>query len=255
MGKTRKAPAAIPDVSFETIYAAIEEECVRDDASKYRRRSRLKGPPTQIEVDLVGALRHMVRWAQQERFDPVNEEDVQCFLYHALVLQRGTSTGLRAKPTHGKLLEDGMHFPDLIIGEGPEAVYIEIKVRQAGSKPNHVAHRKDVRKLAKYHAQHRRFFILWDCTPNQIYLSKEQQAELQDDAKEAPGCTVWHYPELLSESADKNRARKAITKMRENGRDLSASSTKAAVKAHVTMRAKKLAWERTACESAMSRIK
>ncbi len=215
-------------------------------ASVWRAKAHLSGPPTNYEVKLAAALEHMVDWARAGKFSPLNEEDVQCFLYHALVLQFADATHIRTKLTHGSpgvVVGDrkvgGMHFPDLIIGKSnsdPDAIYIEIKVRTQTRKSFHQACLADVKKLALHHDSHRQFFILYDCDPKVVYLSAEQLSQLH--AAAGKGCSVWHYPYALNEDVGKDRAAKAIATMRAQGLDFEALAKSNARKAQKTKLAK-----------------
>ena len=233
---------------MEEIVMAIDGE-IADEASedakavaaKYRAEALMSGPPTVFELALVSALSLMVEWVQLKKFTPSNEEDVQCFLYHALVLELDSALQLHAKRTHskpeklefldGKFLVKDMHFPDLIIGDpnDSEAIYIEIKVRTLRRKSFHGLCVADVKKLAQHHSAHRQFFILFDCNPNAVYLSESQRDQLQGLA--APGCTVWYYPQQLTETVGKARAAKAIATMIKNNMDFSAMGSRNAKKA------------------------
>lgn len=218
---------AIEDISRNWDEALAEI----DLATRMRIEARLAGPPTRLELLLAAALLHMVDWAKAGRFRPANEEDVQCFLYHALVLETGSATALRAKSTLGKLIDGGMHFPDLILGEdpeGPDAIYIEIKFKSPSRKLFHGLCIADVQKLAEHHGDRRQVFVIWDSDPDKVYLSTQQKQQLLDAA--AIGCSVWHYPEGLDNSVGKARSQKAIETMRRNGLDLSALAKKNASK-------------------------
>ncbi|HJV96360.1 MAG TPA: hypothetical protein VJ608_10005, partial [Albitalea sp.] len=196
-----------PGQSVPAISPNMDGAATQDDAASSRAEAGLAGPPTRYEIALAAALKRMISWSRAGKFKPTNEEDVQCFLYHALVLELDTAAQLRAKPTHskpdktpfadGKRLVGDMHFPDLIIGDPnePDAIYIEIKVRAPSRTPFHGACLADVKKLGKHHLGHRQFFILYDCDPKVVYLNEEQKEDLLQAA--APGCTVWHYPREL----------------------------------------------------------
>lgn len=222
------------------------EVTAEETAGVWRAEARLPGPPTTYEVKLAAALDHLVSWARAGKFRPLNEEDVQCFLYHALVLQFADATRIRTKLTHGSpgvVVGDqkvgGMHFPDLIIGESdsdPDAIYIEIKVRAKTRKAFHQACLADVKKLAQHHNGHRQFFVLYDCDPEVVYLSDQQSRQLR--AAAGKGCTVWHYPYALNEDGGKGRAEKAIATMRAQGLDFNALARSNARKAQRTKLAK-----------------
>ena len=226
MKMTPIASAATP--AIHDLSGACNEGTAEEAAIIRRTESGLTGLPSGYEVKLAAALQHMVAWTRFGKFKPQNEEDVQCFLYHALVLQFDDATRIRTKLTHGSpgvaVGEEkvgGMHFPDLIIGESdgdPDAIYIELKVRAQTRKAFHQTCLADVRKLAKHHNTHRQFFILYDCHPKVVYLSAAQCNQLREAA--GKGCTVWHYPYDLNESVGKAKAAKAIATMLARGLDL-----------------------------------
>lgn len=248
--KMSKAEFTTPvDTSFAAIAAAFDAEIAAEQeevapqsvAATSRANAGLSGPPTHYEVALAAALQHMVTWVRLGKFAPTNEEDVQCFLYHALVLELETAIPIHAKPTHSKpetlkflderrLVED-MHFPDLIIGSPiePDAIYVEIKVRKKGRKSFHGLCVADIKKLAKHHSTHRQFFVLFDCDPHTVYLNDKQRADLTKCA--AAGCSIWHYPGRLNESPQKAAAERAIAKLRAKGYDFSAAGVQNAKKA------------------------
>ena len=68
----------------------------------------------------------LIEWKEDKRFTPENEESIQCFLYRGIVNYLGSAVGVRSKPTHGKLGEGDMNFPDFVLGE-PKQVIVEIK--------------------------------------------------------------------------------------------------------------------------------
>jgi hypothetical protein len=246
MGKKMKSATSVVMPTFEELTGAWDEAIAEKDAGIRRANAGLAGPPSDYEVKLAAALNHMVDWNHAGKFVPHNEEDVQCFLYHALVLQFADAARIRAKPTLGSpgvAINDekvgGMHFPDLIIGESdsdPDAIYVELKVRAQGRKASHQTCLADVQKLAEHHNTHRQFFILYDCDPKVVYLSAAQRAQLHDAA--GKGCTVWHYPYDLNEDVGKARAAKAIATLLERGVDLKALAKANAKKAAKTKLAK-----------------
>lgn len=241
MGKKMTSTTSVVMPAIDELAETCNEGTAEEAAGIRRAKAGLTGPPSAYEVKLAAALQHMVDWASAGKFKPHNEEDVQCFLYHALVLQFDDATRIRTKLTHGSpgvAVDDekvgGMHFPDLIIGESdrdPDTIYIELKVRAQTRKAFHQACLADVKKLAKHHDTHRQFFILYDCHPKVVYLSAAQCKQLREDAGQ--GCTVWHYPYEHNSGVGKAGAAKALATMFARGIDhkaLGKSNSKKAAK-------------------------
>ena len=246
MGKKMMPTISVAMPAIDDLAGTCNEGTAEEAASIRRTKAGLTGPPSGYEVKLAAALQHMVDWARAGKFKPQNEEDVQCFLYHALVLQFDDATRIRTKLTHGSpgvAVGDqkvgGMHFPDLIIGESdgdPDAIYIELKVRAQTRKAFHQACLADVKKLAQHHSTHRQFFILYDCHPKVVYLSAAQCNQLRETA--GPGCTVWHYPYDLNDDFGKTKAAKAVATMLASGIDFHVLGKSNATKAAKTRLAK-----------------
>lgn len=246
MGKKMTSTTVMAIPAVDKFARTCNEGHPETAAGIRRARAGLIGPPSNYEIKLAAAIQHMVDWARAGKFKPLNEEDVQCFLYHALVLQFEDATRIRTKFKHGSpsvAVGDekvgGMHFPDLIIGESdgdPDAIYIELKVRAQNRKAFHQACLVDVKKLAKHHNTQRQFFILYDCHPEVVYLSAAQCEQLAKAA--GPGCTVWHYPYEHNEDAGKVAAAKAIATMLARGIDLKGMAQANAAKAGKTKLAK-----------------
>ena len=246
MGKPITPATAVVMPDLDNMDGTNNERTAEELAGSWRIKSGLTGRPSSYEVNLAAAIQHMVDWARSRKFRPLNEEDVQCFFYHSLVLQFNDATCLRTKRTLGvprvkvgDINVGGMHFPDLIIGRGdrdPDAIYVELKVRAPGRKAFHQACLADVDKLAKHHKDHRQFFILYDCHPEVVYLSTEQHRQLLASA--GKGCTVWHYPAALNDNPGKAAAAAAIKTMRAKGSDLKARAKANAKTAQDTKLAK-----------------
>ena len=45
----------------------------------------------------------LTEWVASGKFAPRNEEDIQCFLFHGIVLELGTALGVRTKASSGNL--------------------------------------------------------------------------------------------------------------------------------------------------------
>ena len=196
---------------------------------------------TDYETSLIEAWKHLLDWVKQGKLRPQNEEDIQCFLYHALVLKLGTAVGIHAKATtakpeklkfqNGKLKVGEMHFPDLALGEDREhpVVVVEIKFRPIGRKYFFDRCKEDIAKLKRLHADCTYYFVLFDQDPENVFMDEHQFSELK--ASLSSNGRILVFPETLSSSALKGSARKAIAKMRESGVDFSELGRKGAAKA------------------------
>jgi hypothetical protein len=140
------------------------------------------GTAAKCELALEAAWVHLVDWASLKKFVPRNEEDIQCLLYHGLVLNLGTAVGIRAKATTAKpsklTFQDGrlsvgdMHYPDLALGEddiNPEVV-VEIKYRAATRGTFYGGCKKDIPKLRRLHDGRVHYFVLFDANPDYVFL-------------------------------------------------------------------------------------
>lgn len=246
MGKRTTSPKSGPMIPFDIMMSAMDDEVAEDDARHLRMQKGLPGPPTDYEVKLLAAFNHLTSSARLGKFRAFNEEDVQCFLYHALVLQFGDATRIRTKRRIGTPavkvganVVGGMIFPDLVIGESdddPNAIYIELKVRAQGAKSIFPHCLADLRKLASNHDLHRQFLILFDCHIDNVFLSGEEAEQLHQAAGKQ--CSFLHYPEKFNERPGKAAAAKALATMRKNGIDLSAQAKLASLKARHTIKSR-----------------
>jgi len=185
----------------------------------------------------IAAWEQLKEWVTAEKFNPENEEEIQCFLYHGIVSFLGDARAVKPKPTSGKpeklKFEDGklvvgdMHFPDFSIGQGTDnEVVIEIKfARVAGIGNLFSGCKNDIQKMKRHHPNAKRFFVLFDQEPKYVFLSEHQ---FQDLRNIDPDCRILHFPADLNMSPRKEAARKAIEKMRENGIDFSEKGRKSA---------------------------
>ena len=164
------------------------------------------------------------RLPKQDKFRPENEEDIQCFLYHGLILELGTAIGIKPKPTTAKpekpvvkgVVNFGdMHFPDIMLGN--DELVVEIKFARNGSVPYQKC-RDDITKMNKYHPNALRYFILYDKSADHIFLDEHQLNELQELARdkcaEGRECRILRHPEKLNPSPVKAWGRKAWETMK-----------------------------------------
>jgi hypothetical protein len=178
---------------------------------------------------LEKAWEHLLLWNSDGKFSPRAEEDIQCFLYHALVLQLGTARGISPKPTSGKdgknFFLDGklhvgnMHFPDLLVGPdgGEPEVAVEIKFKRKSRGTIYPSCLTDVEKLAKLHSARLQYFILFDEHSDHVFLDQYQFDQLRGMAH--AGCKIMMHPTPLNPSIHKIAARKAIDTQRKAGVD------------------------------------
>jgi hypothetical protein len=179
------------------------------------------------EAALVNAWEHLLKWAKEGKFRPTNEEDIQCFLYHGLVMELGTAVGIKPKPTitraekkglGGPVKSGDMHFPDLTLGDNE--VVVEIKFARGGLVPYQKC-KDDILKMNAHHLGACRYFLLYDSSPNHVFLDHFQLEELKQlarlDCSEGMECRVLYYPQDLNPSPVKQRGRKAWDTMRCKG--------------------------------------
>ena len=144
---------------------------------------------------LESAWSELIEWKEDKRFVPENEESIQCFLYRGIVNHLGSAVGVRSKPTHGKLGEGDMNFPDFVLGE-PKQVIVEIKYAR-GNASIVGSCIKDIEKMKALHYSEtvRRVFILYDEHPDCVFLNQEQMDSLQ---KVDSNCTMMTYPKEIN---------------------------------------------------------
>lgn len=183
----------------------------------------------------------LIEWVNQGRFDPQNEEDIQCFLYHGLVQQLGTAIGIRPKATtgkpeklmfqKGKLLVGDMHFPDFLLGsdESNPDVVVEIKFHRGMRSTFYAGCKRDLEKLKRHHDNRIHYFVLFDAHPEYVFLDSHQSEELR--GLSSKNCKILHYPPKLNTSPLKEKARRAIQTMRLAGVDFKVLGTNNARKA------------------------
>ena len=196
---------------------------------------------TNYMLALEAAWNELKQWADDGRFKPENEEDIQCFLYRGLVNELKTATGVRPKPTtdkprsifdrNGKLDVKDMHFPDFILGN-PKNVVVEIKFAR-GTASIFGSCKKDVEKMKlRHNAQGiSKVFILFDVHPEHVFLGESQLAVLKAID---PTCHLFHYPESLNPGTANTAAQKAADTKKKKAAAVQAKRSAAAKKAHAT---------------------
>ena len=138
-----------------------------------------------LETVVRDSWSELLQWVQEQRIYPENEEEIQCFLYYAIIKRLGDATLVKPKPTtdkpeklifaDGKLLVGNMHFPDLLIGAKREVV-VEIKFTRERRASNIFSGCKsDVLKMKKHYPDSKRFFVLYDVCPENVFLSASQR--------------------------------------------------------------------------------
>ena len=161
----------------------------------------------------------LTEWVASGKFVPRNEEDIQCFLFHGMVVELGTALGVRTKASSGNTWIGTRHFPDLVLGLDPEApdLIVEIKFRPMARSTFYNRCRLDVLKLKKYYDSRPHLFVLFDENPYFVFLDQHQRDELASNASQ--NCRILHYPLALNPSNGKAIARKAVETMRKAGKD------------------------------------
>ena len=185
------------------------------------------------------AWSELVTWHSQGRFVPENEEEVQCFLYYAMVSALGDARAVKPKPTTDKperlRFQDGnwdvgnMHFPDFSLG-GSQEVVVEIKfARHPKQAPNlYNACKEDIVKMLAHHPNSKRFFVLYDMHPDFVFLDEQQLHNLQALDSD---CEILRHPKALNQSPAKCWARAAVQTMKDRGDDFHERGRRNAAKA------------------------
>lgn len=158
-------------------------------------------------------------WVAAGKFTPRNEEDIQCFLYHGIVVELGTAIGVRTKASSGNLWLGSKHYPDLVLGQDaadPELI-IEIKYQPLGRKAIYNGCKLDIAKMKKYYDSRPHRFVLFDECPYFVFLDQHQYDELS--AMASSNCQILHFPTAFNPSSSKATARTAVETMRKAGKD------------------------------------
>lgn len=191
-----------------------------------------------LEQALRESWMELLEWIRLNKFKPENEEDIQCFLYYGLVTRLGDATLVKPKRTtgkpakltfsKGKLLVGDMHFPDLLIGKDGEIV-VEIKfMREQRARSIFSGCKSDIEKMHKHHLHRKRFFVLYDVCPENIFLSESQKDVLKAID---PECELLMYPITTNNSWQKKAAEKAVLTLSARGFDYPKQGTVNAAKA------------------------
>jgi hypothetical protein len=169
-------------------------------------------------------------WVNSGKFAPRNEEDIQCFLFHGIVVELGTAVGVHTKASRGNTWLGTRHFPDLVLGpdlEKPELV-VEIKYRPIIRSTFYNGCKVDIAKMKKFYDETPHRFVLFDANPYYVFLDDHQLKELTSMA--SANCKILHFPSGLNPSTGKAIARKAVDTMRKAGRDFRQMGLQAAAK-------------------------
>jgi len=83
----------------------------------------------QYTIAFERAWDRLTKWVASGKFAPQNEEDIQCFLFHGVVVELGTARGVRTKASRGNLWLGTKHFPDLVLGLDPYELSLPKKNR------------------------------------------------------------------------------------------------------------------------------
>ena len=160
---------------------------------------------------------------------PRNEEDIQCFLFHGIVVELGTALGVHTKASRGNLWLGTKHFPDLVLGLNPDEpeLIVEIKFRPMVRKTFYNGCKLDIAKMKKHYDARPHRFVLFDECPYYVFLDQHQYDELASTA--SPNCRILHFPSALNPSTGKAIARKAVETMRAAGKDFQKMGLQAAV--------------------------
>ena len=170
----------------------------------------------------------LTEWVASGKFAPRNEEDIQCFLFHGIVLELGTALGVRTKASSGNLWLGTKHFPDLVLGLSPDEpeLIVEIKYRSMIRKNFYNGCKRDIAKMRKHYDSRPHRFVLFDDCPYFVFLDRHQYDELTTLA--SPNCQILHFPSALNPSSGKAIARKAVDTMRKAGKNFQQMGLEAA---------------------------
>ncbi|MDO9481070.1 MAG: hypothetical protein Q8S96_17830 [Hydrogenophaga sp.] len=151
----------------------------------------------------------LTEWVASGNFSPCNEEDIQCFLFHGIVVELGTAVGVRTKASSGNLWLGTKHFPDLVLGLNPKEpeLIVEIKYRSMLRKAFFNSCKSDIEKMKKYYDTRPHRFVLFDENPYFVILDQSQYNELSESA--SPNCKILHFPFALNPSTGNVNARKS----------------------------------------------
>lgn len=157
---------------------------------------------------------------------PQNEEDIQCFLYHGLVLSLQDARAIRTKASSGSLKDNTKHFPDIVLGTTQPEVVVEIKFQTNSPQTVYAGCRRDVQKLKEHYDSVPHYLVLFDVNREYVFIDEDQLVELKGLA--SANCKILHYPIKLSALPGKGVARIAIETMRNNGMNFSDMGKKGA---------------------------
>lgn len=169
------------------------------------------------------AWEQLIRWTQEGKLVPENEEEIQCFLYHGIIGELGLAKHVKPKLTmdkpeklawkNGSLDVGNMHFPDFVIGANHEVV-AEIKFARMNDPGSVMGGcKRDIKRMMDNYPRSTRIFVLFDQNPGRIFLSETQLTSLKsiDSA-----CEILYFPKTLSAPKP---AEKAIEVLKKKGYD------------------------------------
>lgn len=152
----------------------------------------------QYTIAFERAWDRLTEWVIAGKFSPRNEEDIQCFLYHGIVVELGTAVGIRTKASCGNLWLGTKHYPDLVLGLDPNEpeLVVEIKYRPISRKTFYKYCKLDIEKMKKYYDSCPHRFVLFDESPYFVFLDQFQYDELASTASH--NCQILHFPLRLT---------------------------------------------------------
>jgi hypothetical protein len=177
---------------------------------------------------IFAAWEELIVWVQEKRIVPHNEEEIQSFIYRALVNQLGTAHSVKPKQTifrenlvrlkKAKMNSRSMHFPDLLVGENREHV-VEIKfIRENRTNSSLPGCQRDLEKMQLHHPSCKRYLMIYEVSGNKTSLTDLQLSQLRSIDE---NCRVLFYqstPEQVV-AAKLSPQQRAIATMRKRGYD------------------------------------
>lgn len=161
----------------------------------------------QYTIAFERAWDRLTDWVASGKFTPQNEEDIQCFLFHGIVVELGTARGVRTKASSGNLWLGTKHYPDLVLGLNPNEpeLIVEIKYRPIINNSFYEYCKQDIEKMKKYYDSCPHRFVLFDECPYFVFLDQLQYDELVSMA--SPSCQIFHFPSTLNPNKSKETKR------------------------------------------------
>lgn len=163
------------------------------------------------EACIKSAWEELLAWTKADKIRPTCEEEIQCFLYHALAAQIGDAKYIKPKAGF-KGTDLARYFPDFILGQRNDVV-VEIKfsylsgdslAKQAGIS----VCLRDIEKLKTKFPESKRYFFLFETSEKGDSLSNIDEVYLAVLRKADPECNIMHYPQRLLAWAEMNHQQK-----------------------------------------------